>query len=77
MSDWETNPDEQDSPIAGKRNSYALEPEKSFTLEGVGAILAEKSRDSFTAQFRDFLHKYNAQELIEVDLLCYKDLVRN
>lgn len=53
----------------------APEPEKSLTLEEVRAILAEKSRDGFTAQIRDLLQKYGAKKLSEVDPGSYKALV--
>lgn len=51
------------------------EPEKALTLEEVRAILAEKSRDGFTAQIRDLLLKYGAKKLSEVDPVSYKALV--
>lgn len=53
----------------------ALEPEKALTLEVVRAILAEKSRNGFTAQIRDLLLKYGAKKLSEVDPASYKALV--
>ena len=53
----------------------APEPEKALTLEEVRAILAEKSRDGFTAQIRDLLLKYSAKKLSEVDPASYKALV--
>ena len=53
----------------------APEPEKALTLEEVRAILAEKSRDGFTAQIRDLLLKYGAKKLSEVDPASYKALV--
>ena len=53
----------------------APESEKTLTLEEVRAILAEKSRDGFTAQIRDLLLKYGAKKLSEVDPASYKDLV--
>ena len=40
----------------------APEPEKVLTLEEVRAILAEKSRDGFTAQIRGLLLKYGAKK---------------
>mgnify|MGYP000009158810 FL=1 len=40
----------------------APEPEKALTLEEVRAILAEKSRDGFTAQIRGLLLKYGAKK---------------
>lgn len=53
----------------------APEPEKALTLKEVRAILAEKSRDGFTAQIRDLLLKYGAKKLSEVDPASYKALV--
>ena len=50
-------------------------PEKALTLEEVRAILAEKSRDGFTAQIRDLLQKYGASKLSEIDPANYKSLV--
>ncbi len=55
----------------------APEPEKALTLEEVRAILAEKSRDGFTAQIRDLLLKYGAKKLSEVDPASYKALVED
>ena len=50
-------------------------PEKTYSLEEVRAILAEKSRDGFTAQIRDLLQKYGATKLSEVDPTRYGGLV--
>ena len=50
-------------------------PAKTYSLEEVRAILAEKSRDGFTAQIRDLLQKYGASKLSEVDFARYGDLV--
>ena len=52
----------------------ASAPEKAMSLEEVRAILAEKSRDGFTAQIRDLLLKYGANKLSELDPACYKAL---
>ena len=49
--------------------------EKVLSLEDVRAILAEKSRDGFTAQIRAVLLKYGAKKLSEVDPVNYKALV--
>ncbi len=49
--------------------------EKTLSLEQVRAILAEKSRDGFTAQIRDLLLKYGAKKLSEVEPANYKALV--
>lgn len=50
-------------------------PEKALSLEEVRAILAEKSRDGFTAQIRDLLQKYGASRLSEIDPANFKALV--
>ena len=50
-------------------------PEKKLSLEEVRAILAEKSRDGFTAQIRDLLQKYGASKLSEIDPANFKALV--
>lgn len=49
--------------------------EKTYSLEEVRAILAEKSRDGFTAQIRDLLQKYGASKLSEVVPTRYGGLV--
>lgn len=59
----------------GEEAVPAPEPEKALTLEEVRAILAEKSRDGFTAQIRDLLLKYGAKKLSEIDPASYKALV--
>lgn len=50
-------------------------PAKTYSLEEVRAILAEKSRDGFTAQIRDLLQRYGATKLSEVDPTRYGGLV--
>lgn len=50
-------------------------PEKTLSLEEVRAILAEKSRDGFTAQIRDLLQKYGASKLSEINPTNFKALV--
>lgn len=50
-------------------------PEKALSLEEVRAILAEKSRDGFTAQIRDLLQKYGASKLSEIEPANFKALV--
>ena len=57
------------------QTSQSQEGGKALTLEEVRAILAEKSRDGFTAQIRDLLLKYGAKKLSEVDPASYKALV--
>lgn len=49
--------------------------EPAMTFEQVRAILADKSRDGFTAQVRELLQKYGGNKLSELDPACYKALV--
>ena len=52
-----------------------VKEEPALTLEAVRAILANKSRDGFTAQIRELLQKYGASKLSEVDATHYKALI--
>lgn len=54
-----------------------VEAEKPLTLEDVRAVLANKSRDGFTAQIRELLQKYGADRLSAVDPANYKALLRD
>lgn len=51
------------------------EVEKTYTLEEVRKILANKSRLGHTAKIRELLEKYAAKKLSEIDPSKYKDLV--
>ena len=53
----------------------AKEPEPVLAFEDVRAILADKSREGFTAQIRELLQKYGASKLSEVDAKHYKALI--
>ena len=53
------------------------EAEEPLTLEEVRAVLANKSRDGFTAQIRELLQKYGADRLSAVDPANYKALLRD
>ena len=53
----------------------AKEPEPVLAFEDVRAILADKSREGFTAQIRDLLQKFGAKKLSEVDPAHYKALI--
>lgn len=53
------------------------EAEKPLTLEEVRAVLANKSRDGFTAQIRELIQKYGADRLSAVDPANYKALLRD
>jgi hypothetical protein len=53
----------------------AKEPEPVLAFEDVRAILADKSREGFTAQIRELLQKYGGSKLSEVDTKHYKALI--
>ena len=53
----------------------AKEPEPVLAFEDVRAILADKSREGFTAQIRELLQKYGASKLSEVNAEHYKALI--
>ena len=49
--------------------------EKTYEIEDVRKILADKSRSGHTAKIRELLEKYGAKKLSEIDSGNYKDLV--
>lgn len=49
--------------------------EKTYEVEDVRKILADKSRLGYTAKIRELLEKYGAKKLSEIDSSKYKDLV--
>ncbi|MDU2373449.1 MAG: hypothetical protein E7D52_02765 [Peptoniphilus harei] len=49
--------------------------EKTYEIEDVRKILADKSRLGHTAKIRELLEKYEAKKLSEIDPGNYKDLV--
>lgn len=49
--------------------------EPELTLEQVRAVLAEKSRQGYTAEIRSLLQKYGAAKLSGVDPKYYKALL--
>ena len=49
--------------------------EPVLTLEAVRAVLADKSRNGFTAQIRSLLQKYGADKLSGIDQVNYKALL--
>ena len=57
-------------------NQQQPQPEtKVLKLEDVRAVLAEKSRNGFTAEVRVLLEKYGAVKLSEIDPQEYKSLL--
>lgn len=55
----------------------AKEPEPVLAFEDVRAILADKSREGFTAQIRELLKKYGASKLSEVEAKHYRALIKD
>lgn len=49
--------------------------QKSLTLEEVRAVLAEKSRNGYTAKIRELLEKHGATKLSEIDPAKYATLL--
>lgn len=49
--------------------------EKTYEIEDVRKILADKSRLGHTAKIRDLLEKYGAKKLSEIEPSNYKGLV--
>ena len=62
-------------PEAEVATAPANEPEPVLAFEDVRAILADKSREGFTAQIQELLQKYGASKLSEVDAKHYKALI--
>ena len=56
-------------PVAGASEEPAV------TLEQVRAVLAEKSRDGYTAEVRGLLEKHGAAKLSEIDPAKYGTLL--
>ena len=49
----------------------------TLTLEEVRTVLAEKSRNGFTAEIKELLKKYGASKLSEVDSKNYEALLKD
>ena len=57
------------------KEEKAKQEEKTYEIEDVRKILADKSRLGHTAKIRKLLEKYGAKKLSEIDSGNYKDLV--
>lgn len=57
------------------KEEKAKQEEKTYEIEDVRKILADKSRLGHTAKIRKLLEKYGAKKLSEIDSSKYKDLV--
>ena len=60
---------------ADEAHADAPPAEPTLTLEQVRAVLADKSRNGFTAQIRSLLQKYGAAKLSGIDPKNYEALV--
>ena len=49
--------------------------EKTYEIEDVRKILADKSRLGHTAKIRELLEKYGAKKLSDIEPSNYKDLI--
>lgn len=58
-----------------KEGEEIKQNEKTYEIEDVRKILADKSRLGHTAKIRELLEKYGAKKLSEIDPSNYKDLV--
>lgn len=58
-----------------KEGEEVKQEEKTYEIEDVRKILADKSRLGHTAKIRELLEKYGAKKLSEIDPSNYKDLV--
>ena len=59
------------------KEEKAKQEEKTYEIEDVRKILADKSRLGHTAKIRELLEKYGAKKLSEIDPSNYKDLVED
>ncbi len=58
-----------------KEEKKVKKNEKTYEIEDVRKILADKSRLGHTAKIRELLEKYGAKKLSEIDPSNYKGLV--
>ena len=68
------------SLFSGSQPRTSVQPEskptsKPLTLEEVRAVLAEKSRNGYTAKIRELLEKHGAAKLSEIDPQKYAALL--
>ena len=57
------------------KEEKAKQEEKTYEIEDVRKILADKSRLGHTEKIRELLEKYGAKKLSEIEPSNYKDLV--
>ena len=57
------------------KDEKVKQEEKTYEIEDVRKLLADKSRLGHTAKIRELLEKYGAKKLSEIEPSNYKDLV--
>ena len=57
------------------KEEKAKQEEKTYEIEDVRKILADKSRLGHTAKIRELLEKYGAKKLSEIEPSNYEDLI--
>lgn len=77
IANWLTTAFSGDPETEAAPAPAAKEPEPVLAFEDVRAILADKSREGFTAQIRELLQKYGASKLSEVDPAHYNALIKD
>ena len=60
-----------------KEGEEVKQEEKTYEIEDVRKILADKSRLGHTAKIRELLEKYGAKKLSEIEPSNYEDLVED
>lgn len=60
-----------------KKEEKVNQNEKTYEIEDVRKILADKSRLGHTSKIRELLEKYGAKKLSEIEPSKYKDLVED
>lgn len=60
-----------------KEGEEVKQEEKTYEIEDVRKILADKSRLGHTAKIRELLEKYGAKKLSDIEPSKYKDLVED
>lgn len=58
-----------------KKEEKVKQNEKTYEIEDVRKILADKSRLGYTTKIRELLEKHGATKLSEIDPSKYKDLL--
>lgn len=80
--DVRTNPPKDKKPKTEKANVEKPKEEPkvekhAYTLEEVRKVLADKSRNGFTAQVKAIIEKYGATRLSEIDPTNYESVLKD